>query len=107
MKTEKEIVSKALFYGPCEKVHECHYASKACYDPLTNIPLSQLNCAPRKRWILCWGWKKTRGMFFDAETGSYVYLSKLTRRRLETLKKTEDESYDNVVQRLITEKHLK
>jgi len=43
----------------------------------------------------------TLKMHFDKKSGRWVYLSEETRRELDKLKLNSDESYDEVVRRLI------
>jgi len=66
--------------GACDRADRCRYASEKCRLPLPDYPLDWTNwqdtplpAAPSRRWTCCAGWKKTLGMVYDKESGSWVY----------------------------------
>jgi hypothetical protein len=71
--SERQKIAEALWYGACEKAGECPYASEGCYKSLKEVPLNELNCAPKRRWVLCSAWKMALGMVFDKRSGSWIY----------------------------------
>lgn len=95
-----ETISKVLA-TPCEKADVCKYATRKCREAIPYLP-DEMLCLPARRWTLCCGWSLNLGMVFDEKSGNYVYLSGVTRRKLDGLKR-EGETYDMVVKRLIEE----
>ena len=74
MKSEKKMLQEVLGAQPCEKAvsGECKCISKNCFNQLPMLP--ELNCLPGRRWVLCYGWKKTLGLEFVKELGVYLPL---------------------------------
>ena len=87
---------------PCEKALDgsCKYATKKCFEAVPYQP-DMDRSIPARRWIDCSAWPMSLHMFFDKKSGRWVYLSEETRRELDKLKLNSDESYDEVVRRLI------
>jgi len=94
-----KVLSQVLS-APCEKARECRYASPQCFKPIPYNPQTD-SVIPARRWIVCCGWTKTLNMFYDRISGRWVYLSQETRKKLDKLRLTPDESYDQIVQRLL------
>lgn len=95
-------MKKKVFAAPCEKRFSCDYATAKCFEAVPYNP-ETWRTIPARRWIDCYGWKKTLKMFLDKKSGSYVYLSEQTRNMLDKLKLVPSESYDEVVRRLLSE----
>ena len=100
--SSSKILRKTLAQ-PCEKALDgsCKYATKKCFEAVPYQP-DMDRSIPARRWIDCWGWAATLKMHFDERSGRWVYLSEETRRELDKLKLNSDESYDEVVRRLLT-----
>jgi len=98
-----EAVLSRVLAAPCEKAKECRYASPQCFKPVSYNP-SVDSAIPAKRWTVCSGWPMTLKMHFDRISGRWVYLSEKTRRKLDRLRLYPDESYDEIVQRLLKER---
>lgn len=99
MSSNKERLEKALAQ-PCEKASICIWATEACRKPVTYNPDTD-NAIPARRWMNCAGWPVTLKMHFDKVSGRWVYLSEETRKMLDKFKLSAEESYDEVVKRLI------
>ena len=97
---DAEAVLSQVLAASCEKAKECRYASPQCFKPIPYNPQTD-SVIPARRWVICCGWPKTLNMFYDRESGRWVYLSEKTRKKLDRLKLCPDESYDEIVQRLL------
>ena len=99
--SSSKILRKTLAQ-PCEKALDgsCKYATKKCFEAVPYRPDIDRSI-PARRWIDCWGWAATLKMHFDKRSGRWVYLSEETRKKLDKLKLTPEESYDEIVRRLI------
>jgi hypothetical protein len=58
---------------PCEKAinGECRFASPNCYKAPPYDPESW-RTIPGRRWMDCYGWKRTMGLVFSSKIGGYV-----------------------------------
>jgi hypothetical protein len=58
---------------PCEKAvnGECRYASPNCYKAPPYDP-KYWRTIPARRWMDCYGWKKTIGFVFSKKLGCYI-----------------------------------
>jgi hypothetical protein len=58
---------------PCEKAFngECLYASPNCFKSPPYDP-KYWRTIPGRRWIDCYGWKKTNGLVFSKKLASYI-----------------------------------
>ena len=103
-----EALLSKVFAAPCEKALDgsCKYATKKCFEAVPYQP-DMDRSLPARRWIDCSAWPMSLHMFFDKKSGRWVYLSEETRKKLDKLKLNPEESYDEVVRRLISNAYKK
>lgn len=63
------IFQRAVGAGACERASTCVNASEACHR---SVFAETMVCAPEKRWMYCYAYKKKLGLVFDRELGVYI-----------------------------------